>query len=94
MKLYLMTDLEGVAGVLDFEEWTGPGNLHYQTARELLTHEVNAAFHPVIAEIETTASVTKTPSRRQPRRSVPPAWIRADFFARWARASRRSAGRA
>ncbi len=38
-----MTDLEGVAGVLNFEEWTGPGKLHYQTARELLTHEVNAA---------------------------------------------------
>ena len=44
MKLHLMTDLEGVAGVLDFEEWTGPGALHYQTARELLTHEVNAAI--------------------------------------------------
>ncbi len=44
MKLYLMTDLEGVAGVLDFEEWTSPGNIHYHTARELLTHEVNAAI--------------------------------------------------
>jgi D-amino peptidase len=43
MKLYLMTDLEGVAGVLNFQEWTGPGALHYQTARELLTREVNAA---------------------------------------------------
>ena len=44
MKLYLMTDLEGVAGVRSFEEWTGPGALHYQTARELLTQEVNAAI--------------------------------------------------
>ena len=43
MKLHLMTDLEGVAGVLDFEEWTGPGKLHYQAARKLLTQEVNAA---------------------------------------------------
>ena len=43
MKLYLMTDLEGVAGVRDFQEWTSPGKIHYQTARELLTHEVNAA---------------------------------------------------
>ena len=33
MKLYLMTDVEGVAGVLNFQEWTGPGKLHYQTAR-------------------------------------------------------------
>ena len=43
MKLYLMTDLEGVAGVLNFQEWAGPGTLHYQTARERLTQEVNAA---------------------------------------------------
>lgn len=38
-----MTDLEGVAGVRDFEEWTGPGCRYYDIARELLTLEVNAA---------------------------------------------------
>jgi len=25
MKVYVMTDIEGVAGVLNFEDWTGPG---------------------------------------------------------------------
>jgi D-amino peptidase len=43
MKLYLMTDLEGVAGVLNFEHWTGPGKPYYEVARELLTGEVSAA---------------------------------------------------
>lgn len=43
MKLYIMTDLEGVAGVLSFQEWTGPGKPYYGLARELLTAEVNAA---------------------------------------------------
>ncbi|MFC1714059.1 M55 family metallopeptidase [Candidatus Poribacteria bacterium] len=43
MKLYMMTDLEGVAGVLNFQEWTGSGQPYYQLAREFLTAEVNAA---------------------------------------------------
>lgn len=44
MRLYLMTDLEGVAGVRDFQEWTSPGKLYYPLARRLLTQEVNAAI--------------------------------------------------
>jgi len=43
MKLYIMTDLEGVAGVLNFQEWTGPGKPYYEVAKEFLTMEVNAA---------------------------------------------------
>lgn len=43
MKLYVMTDLEGVAGVLNFQEWTGPGKPYYELAKEFLTKEVNAA---------------------------------------------------
>jgi len=43
MKIYMMTDLEGVAGVLNFQEWTGPGKPHYDLARKFLTLEVNAA---------------------------------------------------
>src|SRR5437773_12215476 len=43
MKIYLMTDLEGVAGVLNAQEWTGPGQPYYDLAKELLTLEVNAA---------------------------------------------------
>ena len=44
MKLYLMTDMEGVAGVLNFQEWTGPGKPYYKLAKEFLTLEVNAAI--------------------------------------------------
>jgi D-amino peptidase len=43
MKLYIMTDMEGVAGVLSFEQWTEPGHLYYQAGRELLTMELNGA---------------------------------------------------
>jgi D-amino peptidase len=43
MKIYVMTDLEGVAGVLNAQEWTGPGQPYYDLAREFLTLEVNAA---------------------------------------------------
>ena len=44
MKIYLMTDLEGVAGVLDFDNWCTPESRYYETAKELLTMEVNAAI--------------------------------------------------
>lgn len=43
MKIYLMTDLEGVAGVLDFENWCIPQARNYELAKEFLTLEVNAA---------------------------------------------------
>ena len=42
-KIYIMTDLEGVAGVLDSENWCIPGARYYELAKELLTLEVNAA---------------------------------------------------
>jgi len=38
-----MTDLEGVAGVLGFDDWCTPESRYYETAKELLTMEVNAA---------------------------------------------------
>ncbi|MBM3212512.1 hypothetical protein FJZ33_09840 [Candidatus Poribacteria bacterium] len=44
MKLYIMTDLEGVAGVINFPDWTGPESRYYNLAREFLTMEVNAAI--------------------------------------------------
>lgn len=44
MKLFLMTDLECAAGVVSFEEWTGPGKRYYDLARKFLTLEVNAAI--------------------------------------------------
>jgi D-amino peptidase len=44
MRIYLMTDLEGVCGVQDFDGWCGPSMPHYEEARRLLTLEVNAAI--------------------------------------------------
>lgn len=47
MKVFVMTDVEGVAGVQDWE-WTTPGKLHYAEGRELLTKEVNAAVEGLL----------------------------------------------
>lgn len=43
MRVMIMTDLEGVSGVVNFENQTGPSGRHYEAARQLLTGEVNAA---------------------------------------------------
>jgi D-amino peptidase len=43
MKIYIMTDLEGVAGIMDFDDWCMPESRYYESAKELLTLEVNAA---------------------------------------------------
>ena len=42
MKILLVTDLEGVAGVLNFEDWCVPTGRYYDEAKRLLTEEVNA----------------------------------------------------
>lgn len=42
MKIMLMTDLEGVAGVLNTVDWIHPDSRYYDQAKELLTAEVNA----------------------------------------------------
>ena len=49
MRVYLMTDLEGVAGVQNSLEWTRPGQYWYDLARQLLTQEANAAVAGFIA---------------------------------------------
>ena len=43
MKILITTDLEGVAGVMNFEDWCTPGTRYYELAKEFLTLEVNAA---------------------------------------------------
>ncbi|NCO36558.1 MAG: M55 family metallopeptidase [Armatimonadetes bacterium] len=43
MRVYIMTDLEGVAGGLDSENWCGKDSRYFDQAKELLTGEVNAA---------------------------------------------------
>lgn len=49
MKIFIMTDLEGVAGVQDSTNWCLKEGLYYSKARELLTQEVNAAIEGFIA---------------------------------------------
>jgi len=48
MKVLIMTDLEGVAGVVSFEDHTSPGSRYYEAAKKLLTAEVNAAIDGLI----------------------------------------------
>ncbi len=43
MRVFIMTDLEGVAGVIDHENWCRPESRYNDLAKELLTNEVNAA---------------------------------------------------
>lgn len=43
MKIYIITDMEGVAGILNFDDWCVPTGRYYELGKELLTREVNAA---------------------------------------------------
>ena len=43
MKLMIMTDMEGVAGVLNHDDWVMAGSRYYERGKRLLTEEVNAA---------------------------------------------------
>ncbi len=50
MKVYMMTDLEGVAGVTTFYKETSPEGPYYELSRKLLTAEINAAIEGLLAE--------------------------------------------
>jgi len=44
MKVYIMTDMEGVAGVTNWDDFGSPEGRYYEIGRELTTREVNAAI--------------------------------------------------
>lgn len=44
MKIAIVTDMEGVAGVVNFDDWVNPTSRYYEQGRELLTEETNAAI--------------------------------------------------
>ena len=44
MKIWIMTDMEGVAGVFSFDDHASPQGRWYDLSRRLLTQEVNAAI--------------------------------------------------
>lgn len=50
MKVYVGTDLEGVAGVVTFYTQTSPGGSGYTQAMKLLTAEINAAVEGMLEE--------------------------------------------
>ncbi len=43
MKIMIMTDMEGCAGILNHEDWCSTGGRYYDKGKRLLTEEVNAA---------------------------------------------------
>lgn len=43
LKIYILSDLEGTAGVIDFDNYGEPGARYYEFAKSLVTGEVNAA---------------------------------------------------
>lgn len=43
IKVFISSDIEGTAGIVDWEQVRGPG-AEYETGRQLLTNEVNAAI--------------------------------------------------
>jgi len=49
MKIFILADMEGVAGVANFEDYTSPTSRFYQQSRHLLTMEVNAAIEGALA---------------------------------------------
>lgn len=43
MKILVMTDMEGCAGIINFKDWAGSDGRYHDKAKRLLTEEVNAA---------------------------------------------------
>ncbi len=44
MKILIMTDMEGCAGILNFKDWISPAGRYYEKGKTFLTNEVNAAI--------------------------------------------------
>ena len=43
MRIFLVTDMEGVCGVINHDDWVTPTSRNYEEGRRLLTLEINAA---------------------------------------------------
>jgi len=44
MKIAIMTDMEGVAGIMNHDDWVIPEGRYYECGKALLTEEANAAI--------------------------------------------------
>jgi D-amino peptidase len=49
VKIYIMTDMEGVAGVVNSDDYCLPASRYYEVGRELTTLEANAAIEGALA---------------------------------------------
>lgn len=49
MHIYIQTDMEGVAGIINSEDWCMPGGRYYDKGKALVTAEVNAAIEGLLA---------------------------------------------
>lgn len=58
MKLYVMTDMEGVAGVIDSPSYCFPESRYYERGCELTTLEINAAIEAALEVGVTEVVVT------------------------------------
>ncbi len=74
MKVFLSTDMEGTAGVVDWEQCIGPGP-EAAAGRELLLAEVNAAIEGALAGGATEIVVNDSHSTM---RNLPPAELLGD----------------
>ncbi|RLI41520.1 peptidase M55 [Candidatus Bathyarchaeota archaeon] len=48
MKVYIMTDMEGAAGIINFDDYCTPNGRYYEIARKIVTEETNAAIEGLI----------------------------------------------
>ncbi len=48
MKVYIMTDMEGVAGVVNSDDYCSPDSRYYEVGREFTTLETNAAIEAAL----------------------------------------------
>jgi D-amino peptidase len=60
MKIFLMTDVVGVCGVLNYDEWIPSNSPFFPQARRLLTNEVNAAVEGFYTAGATSVLVVDT----------------------------------
>ena len=44
MRIAILTDMEGVAGLVNFKDWCEPDSPYYEKGKMLLTEEINAAI--------------------------------------------------
>lgn len=58
MKIFIMTDMEGCAGILNHDDWVCPEGRYYEAGKRLLTAEVNAAIRGFISACHDTAGGT------------------------------------